>query len=85
VRTYPETIQGARTTPRTLTQFFDQIADLPDLKADLELEELFLDPSSLISLAPLRGHPTLRSVRWSRWRSGYVEVPDDLRSIAMAN
>lgn len=37
VLTYPETVQGARTTPRTLTQFFEQIQDISDLKSELEL------------------------------------------------
>ena len=32
VLTYPEMITGERTTPRTLTQFFDQIANIDDLK-----------------------------------------------------
>ena len=37
VLTYPETIKGVRTTPRTLTQFFEQIQDIEDLKAELDL------------------------------------------------
>lgn len=37
VLTYPEVITGERTTPRTLTQFFDQIATIEDLKSELEL------------------------------------------------
>ena len=37
VLTYPEVITGERTTPRTLTQFFDQIASIDDLKNELEL------------------------------------------------
>lgn len=37
VLTYPEVITGQRTTPRTLTQFFDQIANIDDLKSELEL------------------------------------------------
>ena len=37
VLTYPEVITGERTTPRTLTQFFDQIASIDDLKNKLEL------------------------------------------------
>ena len=37
VLTYPEVITGERTTPRTLTQFFDQIANIDDLKSELEL------------------------------------------------
>jgi MoxR-like ATPase len=37
VLTYPEVITGKRTTPRTLTQFFDQIGGIADLKKDIEL------------------------------------------------
>jgi MoxR-like ATPase len=37
VLTYPEVVTGERTTPRTLTQFFDQIANINDLKSELEL------------------------------------------------
>jgi MoxR-like ATPase len=37
VLTYPEVVTGRRTSPRTLVQFFSQIAGLADLKADLEL------------------------------------------------
>jgi MoxR-like ATPase len=37
VLTYPESVQGARTTPRTLTQFFEQIGAIPDLKAEIEI------------------------------------------------
>ena len=37
VLTYPEVITGKRTTPRTLTQFFDQISAIADLKKDIEL------------------------------------------------
>ncbi|MBI5513426.1 MAG: AAA family ATPase [Deltaproteobacteria bacterium] len=37
VLTYPEVVTGKRTTPRSLTQFFDQLRELPDLKAEAEL------------------------------------------------
>jgi MoxR-like ATPase len=37
VLTYPEVITGKRTTPRTLTQFFDQIQNIRDLRQELEL------------------------------------------------
>lgn len=37
VLTYPEAVTGRRTTPRSLTQFFGQIADIVDLKRDLDL------------------------------------------------
>lgn len=35
--TYPETVSGQRTTPRSLEQFFSQIASIPDLRRELEL------------------------------------------------
>ena len=31
---YPESVTGRRTTPRTLTYFFEQIAEIADLKSD---------------------------------------------------
>ncbi|MEN0063183.1 MAG: AAA family ATPase [Myxococcota bacterium] len=37
VLTYPETVNGIRTTPRTLTQFFEQISDIEDLRSELDL------------------------------------------------
>jgi MoxR-like ATPase len=37
VLTYPEAVTGRRTTPRSLTQFFAQIAEIHDLRAELEL------------------------------------------------
>jgi len=37
VLTYPETITGKRTTPRSLVQFFNQIADIKDLNASIDL------------------------------------------------
>lgn len=37
VLTYPETVTGIRTTPRTLAAFFDQIKDIDDLKANIDL------------------------------------------------
>lgn len=37
VLTYPEVVTGKRTTPRTLTQFFDQIQSIRDLRQELEL------------------------------------------------
>jgi MoxR-like ATPase len=40
VLTYPELINDARTTPRTLTQFFEQIKDIPDLKDKLDLVQV---------------------------------------------
>ncbi len=46
VLTYPEVITGKRTTPRTLTQFFDQIGGIADLKKDIELVRI-LAASSL--------------------------------------
>jgi MoxR-like ATPase len=37
VLTYPEVVTGKRTTPRSLTQFFDQVGGIEDLKAEIEL------------------------------------------------
>jgi MoxR-like ATPase len=37
VLAYPELVNERRTTPRTLTAFFDQIRDIPDLAAQLDL------------------------------------------------
>jgi len=37
VLTYPELVTGSRTTPRSLTQFFDQIKDIKDLKSEIDL------------------------------------------------
>lgn len=34
---YPELVNNRRTTPRTLTQFFNQIQEIPDLAAEREL------------------------------------------------
>lgn len=41
VLTYPESVTGRRTTPRSLTQFFSLIAPIPDLEAELELVSAF--------------------------------------------
>lgn len=35
--TYPETVSGQRTTPRSLEQFFSQISNIPDLRREIEL------------------------------------------------
>lgn len=37
VLTYPEVVAGSRTTPRSLTQFFEQIVAIRDLEADWDL------------------------------------------------
>jgi len=37
VLTYPEAVTGRRTTPRSLTQFFEQLKTIPDLKAQERL------------------------------------------------
>lgn len=37
VLTYPETVTGRRTTPRSLTQFFTQISGITDLRRDIDL------------------------------------------------
>lgn len=39
VLTYPELVNSDRTTPRSLTQFFEQIALIEDLKGNLQLVE----------------------------------------------
>jgi MoxR-like ATPase len=43
VLTYPEVLDGRRTSPRTLTQFFGQIAHIADLRAELELVRLLAE------------------------------------------
>ncbi len=45
VLTYPEVITGKRTTPRTLAQFFDQIAPITDLKKELEIVRVLAESS----------------------------------------
>ena len=37
VLTYPESVTGKRTTPRSLVQFFRQISTIPDLHASLDI------------------------------------------------
>ena len=39
VLTYPELVNSERTTPRSLTQFFEQIKTIKDLKKEIELIE----------------------------------------------
>lgn len=41
--TYPEAITGKRTTPRTLTQFFESIRGIADLRAHLGLVRILAD------------------------------------------
>jgi len=43
VLTYPEIVDGDRTTPRTLVQFFESIISLNDLKSELPLVQLMAD------------------------------------------
>ena len=45
VLNYPETVTGQRTTPRTLTQFFQQISNIDDLKAEAELVAVLANSS----------------------------------------
>jgi len=45
VLTYPEVITGQRTTARTLTQFFEQIKSIPDLKSSIELVNILAHSS----------------------------------------
>ena len=40
VLAYPELVNEKRTTPRSLTQFFDQIKEIPDLTAKLDLVQV---------------------------------------------
>jgi hypothetical protein len=40
VLAYPELVNEKRTTPRSLVQFFDQIKDIPDLVAQLDLVQV---------------------------------------------
>ena len=57
--TYPEVITGKRTTPRSLTQFFAQIAEIPDLRkeADLTSPILKIDEPALAAtvIRPVAG------------------------------
>ncbi len=43
VLTYPETVSGVRTTPRTLVQFFSAIASIKDLESELPMVKLLAD------------------------------------------
>jgi len=43
VLTYPEIIKGARTTPRTLVQFFEAIAPITDLDKEIPLVQTLAD------------------------------------------
>ncbi len=43
VLTYPEVITGERTTPRTLVQFFENIAPIEDLRQNLGLVKMLAD------------------------------------------
>lgn len=43
VLTYPEVVTGDRTTPRTLVQFFNAIALIPDLAKELSLVQMLGD------------------------------------------
>jgi len=45
VLTYPEAITGQRTTARTLTQFFEQIKSIQDLKSSIELVNILAQSS----------------------------------------
>lgn len=43
VLTYPESVTGERTTPRTLVQFFENISHIQDLKKELGLVKMLAD------------------------------------------
>jgi len=45
VLTYPEIVNGAQTTPRSLVQFFQLIKDIPDLRKEIELVSLLAQGS----------------------------------------
>jgi MoxR-like ATPase len=45
VLTYPEVITGKRTTARSLTQFFDQIKPIPDLRQSMDLVSVLAQSS----------------------------------------
>ncbi|HHG84033.1 MAG TPA: ATPase [Bacteroidetes bacterium] len=53
VLTYPETVTGERTTPRTLVQFFESIQSIDDLKENQGLVKMLgdscLDPATVTS------------------------------------
>ncbi|MBT33434.1 MAG: ATPase [Thalassobius sp.] len=53
VLTYPETVEGNRTTPRTLVQFFESISTIKDLEENVGLVQMLadscLDESTTIS------------------------------------
>ncbi|SJZ72001.1 AAA domain (dynein-related subfamily) [Chitinophaga eiseniae] len=43
ILTYPEVVTGARTTPRSLVQFFQSLETIADLRADLDLVKMLGD------------------------------------------
>lgn len=43
ILTYPEVVTGARTTPRSLVQFFESLDVINDLKAELDLVKMLAD------------------------------------------
>ncbi|MGK0289050.1 MAG: hypothetical protein ACI86H_000474 [bacterium] len=43
VLAYPESVQGDRTTPRTMVQFFESIGSIDDLKKELDLVKILGD------------------------------------------
>jgi len=45
ILTYPETVSGERTTPRTLVQFFQNIQHIKDLKKEIALVKMLADAS----------------------------------------
>lgn len=66
VLTYPETVTGERTTPRTLTQFFETISSIEDLDADLGLVKMLgdacLDEMTVTSFISFVGNKLARLV-----------------------
>jgi hypothetical protein len=45
ILTYPEVVNGSRTTPRSLVQFFNSIESIPDLRQQLNLVKMLSDGS----------------------------------------
>lgn len=66
VLTYPETVTGERTTPRTLTQFFESIGRISDLQAELALVKMLgdacLDESTVNAFIAYVGNNLLRLI-----------------------
>lgn len=66
VLTYPETVTGDRTTPRTLVQFFESISGIKDLNQDLALVKMLgdacLDPATVSAFISFVNHNLARLI-----------------------